>query len=215
MWQSPGLLTPKPSKKNLMSSTSKALYIDKRLPTSNAFLSLKTATATQVLMIFYLRRRVVKVRGKKGRMGFEVINKDKLTFTYSEASRKYGITAPRFARAIDELVQKGFLDIARTGMGLHKLTTFYSLSDRWLDYGTERFCPAQRHKSRQFNMGFKRGNQLAKSAREEKTTNANVHGTMNADVHGGLIAMYTNVHGQVIKTVYKPCNSGWLATEIA
>jgi len=198
-----------------MISTSNALYIDRRLPTSKAFLSLKTAIATQVLLIFYSRRRVVKVRGKKGRTGFEVINKDKLTFTYAEASKKYGITAPRFDRAIKELVEKGFLDIARTGMGLHKLTTFYSLSDRWLNYGTKQFCPAQRRKSRQFNMGFKKGNQLAKSAREKKTTNANVHGTMNANVHGGLIAMHTNVHGQVIKTLYKHSDSRWLATEIA
>ena len=36
---------------------------------------------------------------------------------YAEAKEKYGITQPRFMRAIDDLIDKGFLDVVKNAIG--------------------------------------------------------------------------------------------------
>lgn len=39
--------------------------------------------------------------------------------------------------AIDELVDKGLVDIVRQGAGTYKQTTLYGLSDRWMKWHPE------------------------------------------------------------------------------
>ncbi|MHC4120981.1 MAG: hypothetical protein ACYSWO_26120 [Planctomycetota bacterium] len=136
-------------------------------------------------------------------------------FTYHEAKNQYGITSPRFRRAIDELLARGFIDIAATGMGVHKVTTFYAISDRWRDYGTPRFQKSTRPKPSVANPGFKKGNELWKKARKKRSSDENVHGAVNTNVHGDLLAMHTNVHGQKTATLYKRRNDKWLDSKIA
>ncbi len=105
------------------------IWIERRLIESEAFRALKTATAHKVLAIFWTKRQFESV-GRRGREQWNIRNNGEIEFTYKEAHKKHGISAGAFRDAIDELREKGFIDIAATGMGLHKVTTLYSIGDR-------------------------------------------------------------------------------------
>ena len=193
---------------------SPVIVLERALLQSRAWVSLGGA-APSVYLIFRCKCQLEKDRTKDGRAdNWRIINNGQIVLTYDEAQGEYGITAPRFDRAIGQLVARGFLDIPNTGMGLHKVTTLYSISDRWKHYGTSKFKKVARPKARQHNMGFKRGNRLWQR-RKTKTTDENVHGSMHTNVHGGILAMHTNDHGQIVRNRYNLKNGKWLATEIA
>ncbi|MEW5804935.1 MAG: hypothetical protein AB1847_22850 [bacterium] len=127
-------------------------YVEKELFKSSAWLSL-SGIAPQVYTIFLLKRVVTIHNRKKGHDRKECINSQELVFTYTEAKEKYGITQPRFSRAIDDLIGKGFIDVVKSAGGLFKEATLYGLSDRWRKYGTAQFKEAQRPGRKQ-TMGF-------------------------------------------------------------
>ncbi len=181
---------------------------------SLVWLSLSGA-AKSIYLIFRTKCQIVKFKGKPGKRGPVIINNGQIVFTYAEAKRKYSITPSRFRRALDELIEKGFIDIADTGMGVHKVTTFYAISERWRDYGTQEFKKVDRPKPSIANPGFKKGNELWKRACKKKSSGENVHSAVNTNVHDELIAMYTNVHGQKITIRYKRRNNKWLTCKIA
>jgi hypothetical protein len=137
-----------------------AMYVSKTLFNSPAWWSLG-ATACKVYMIFLTKRQMseIKVPGKPGKREKEwvVRNNGEITFTYTEAKERYGIKPSRFVRAIDGLVRAGLIDIAHSGVGLHKDVTLYAISDRWKLYGTPEFVKAERPK-RGIKLGFKKGN---------------------------------------------------------
>ena len=58
-------------------------------------------------------------------------NCDQLNLTYVEFKRKYGISEPRMKRAIDQLLEKGFLSIVRKGGAFQKDKSIYALSEQW------------------------------------------------------------------------------------
>jgi len=142
-----------------------------------------------------------------------ILNNGELVFTYEEAKRLYGITAGRFTRAIEELVEKGFLDISETGMGLYKMATHYGISDRWRDYGTPSFRQVHRPE-RSIKCGFRKGNRLWQKARKKKSTAIRAHGSMRKNVHGEVLAMRTDAHGQKIVNRYNCCDGRYLCTQI-
>jgi len=200
-------------------SVSNRMYIDTRMPKSKAFLALKNASSIQILMIFFTKRRSAKnppsQRAKHGKYRFTNLNE--LEFTYLEAKR-YGFTSARFKRGIDELLDKGFLEIVDTGMGLHKVKTIYELSERWLKYGTPEFKKPKRPQPMQYNMGFQKGNDLWKR-RKKKTTVTDNHGAMHTNEHGGeqcsILTMRTNEHGHKVTNCYKRRNGKYLSFKIA
>lgn len=121
-----------------MSKTSGKMVVNERdLFFSKAWLSLG-GIAPQVLSLFWLRRRMEKV-GKRGGGRWVNTNARELIFPYREAKEKFGITQPRFTRAIDDLIDKGFIDIVTPGNGTAKEVTVYGLSERWRQYGTPAF----------------------------------------------------------------------------
>jgi len=97
---------------------------------------------------------------KNGGKRWDIINDGEITFTYKEA-KMMGISTPTFARAIDQLVRFGFIEIKRTGQGLCKSTTHYAFSGRWRNYGTDKFIEKFRPKKRRYNakIGFQDGHQ--------------------------------------------------------
>ncbi len=193
----------------------RVIVLEQGLVKSKVWLSL-SSTAKSVFLIFRCKCRYEKYQGRKQRRKTpELSNNGQIVFTYDEAMKKYGITAPRFRRAIDELIGKGFLDISATGQGTFKVVTLYAISGRWRAYGTPDFVKVERSKRNAGYPGFKRGNQLYKRRKEKKSTDKNVHGAMNEIVHEGIIAMYTNVHGEKIKTIYKRSNDKWLSSKTA
>jgi len=70
-------------------------------------------------------------------------NNGEIVYPYSEAEHK-GIGRREFRNAIDELIEKGFIDIVHQGSGGRSGDmTKYFLSDRWKGYGTPSFRPAR------------------------------------------------------------------------
>ena len=104
-------------------------WIERDLFGSTAFNSLK-GWAPQLLILFYAKRRFEK-HGRNGKEKRICINADALVFTYVEAKQRFGITQPRFTRAIDELLGKGFVSIKHAGGAFQQDKTIYSLSDQW------------------------------------------------------------------------------------
>ena len=74
-------------------------------------------------------------------------NNGDIVYPYSEAER-WGICRRNFRNAIDDLIEKGFLEINHQGGGGHKgdVTTYY-LRDEWKNYGTKKFKPLKKRKS--------------------------------------------------------------------
>ena len=115
--------------------------------------------------------------GKGGRMGKErwvIKNNGNIVFPYAEAENKFGITRPRFQRAIDQLVEHGFIDIVHSGGGMLRDISKYAISTRWMDYGTSKFIEKQRPKDTR-GLGFKKKEAL-------KVGNENVAKTSNTSV---------------------------------
>ena len=116
-------------------------------------------------------RRVRKDRRKK-RTPFERVNNGQIVFPYVEAQRDFGITSPRFRRALKQLVAKGFLDVAHRGGGLEGDATKYAISERWRAYGTPGFEAATMPKGRPW------------TTHGTPTTNGNVCAPTNRNVRG-------------------------------
>ena len=148
------------------------IVIDAGLVSSKAFLNL-TGIAPQVYLLFLKRRRMVK-RGRSGKEKWVVENDGEIVFPYAEAEDKFGISRPRFQRAIDQLVEHGFIDIAHPGGGMMKDVSKYAISTRWMDYGTNNFIQKHRPKDTR-GLGFKKKEAL-------KVGNEIVTRTSNASV---------------------------------
>ncbi len=152
-----------------MAKRSANIWIPLRLIKSEAFRDLKTATAHKVLALFWTKRQMVRV-GRAGRKQWDITNNDEIVFTYKEAKRKLDIKSDKtFAKAIDELRDKGFIDIASTGMGVYKVTTLYSISDRWKLYGTPEYKPPKPRPKGPINRGFQKGNNYGRNCKKRKS----------------------------------------------
>lgn len=136
--------------------------MDNSLLFSNAFWSLRSATAVRVYLTFLTKRSMKKVQARPGRRDKEwrCLNNGEIEFCYGEAGG-YGIDGRSFCKAIDELIRVGLIDITSQGSGLHKDKSKYSISERWKKYGTPEFEVRVRQK-RRCHWGFAKGNQYGK-----------------------------------------------------
>ena len=202
-------------------SKSGVIVLDKLMVESPVWLSL-SGTAIKVYQLFRCKCIIAKKNHRPTKRSESIINRimnnGELVFTYIEAQQKYGITAGRFARAIDELVERGFLDIAKTGMGLYKMTTYYGISDRWRYWGTEKFEPAKRPEPNIRGCGFRKGNKLwQKAKRKTQLLSVRTAGAlaMSKNMHGEVSAMHTGAHGQKVINRYIYCEDKGLCVQIA
>jgi hypothetical protein len=146
---------------------SAVVVFEQRLLKSKAYRSLRKPTSYFVFAIFMTKRQLAKV-GRQGRKHWEITNNGEIEFTYPEAKIEYGISSGAFRDAIDELREKGFIDIAATGMGVHKVKNLYSISDRWKLYGTPEYEPPKPRSKKPINRGFQKGNKLGRNCRKRK-----------------------------------------------
>lgn len=174
-----------------MKKRSNRMFIEKDLVRSRAWMALG-GVAPQVYMIF---RTKCQYDRRNHSHNWSIANNGEIYFPYAEAKGSYGVTAPRFRRAIDDLIDKGFIDIASTGMGVHKVLTYYAISERWRSYGEPTFVPAKRPKSPISNMGFRPGNQLSP---RRKSSDENVHGAVNENVVPTVVTMNKNVEPETV-----------------
>ncbi len=99
---------------------------------SKAYYALRGEKTLRVLIRFYQKRRWNTHRKK-----IEYID-EPMAFTYAEA-QAMGIGASRFHEIISELYRTGFIDIRHIGGGLARDYSRYAISERWRDYGTDKF----------------------------------------------------------------------------
>jgi hypothetical protein len=144
-----------------MSSKGQSIYFEKALLESKSYLALKTPAAVQVLSLFFTKRQLKPI-GRKGKDGWLITNNGQIEFTYLEAQKKYGFSVSKFRTALDDLIDKGFIDIESTGAGVHKVKTLYRISNRWRDYETPNYESPKQRPRKPINGGFKKGNQYAR-----------------------------------------------------
>jgi hypothetical protein len=110
--------------------------------------------AKMVHMDFMLKRQMnLDTHG-----AYYIKNNGEIKYPYTEAESK-GISRASFQRAIDELIEKGFLSITRTGAGVARAATEYHIDDRWKLYGTNKFEVRKRPRKSRWNksIGFQKG----------------------------------------------------------
>ena len=96
-----------------------------------------------VYLDFLRKRQMEPVKRAKRSDEWIVKNNGEIVYPYTEAEHK-GIGRREFRNAIDELIEKGFLDIAHQGSGGRSGdVTKYFLDNRWKEYGTTAFRPAK------------------------------------------------------------------------
>ncbi len=105
---------------------------------SHAYRRLNYAPAIKVLNWFHEKLKVEKIPNKRGKERYRVTNNSEISFTYKEA-RLRGLTDQKFHRALLELHGLGFIDIAHPGSGFRGDYTKFTISDRWRDFGTDKF----------------------------------------------------------------------------
>ena len=97
-------------------------------------------SAVKVYLNFCLKKQVDKNGNKQHprESDWIITNNGEITYYYSEA-QKQGISRGAFSKAIDQLVEKGFIDITVPGRGAARIATKYAFSERWRKYGTADF----------------------------------------------------------------------------
>jgi hypothetical protein len=132
------------------------IYITKELLESKAYRSLSRC-AMLIYQDFLAKREMVPI--KRNRKKVWVINNNgRMIYPYSEAAEN-GFSKDQFRNAIDELQQKGLIDITHQGRGGRKPAnglgdvSKYWIDDRWIDYGTEDFRPARNSRKKDKRQG--------------------------------------------------------------
>ena len=135
-------------------SDSLVIVLEKALLKHDAFRSLSGISKT-ILFDFLMKCRVKKMKGKPGRKSeIVILNNGQIIYSYAEALNK-GITRPRFIRALRELVEHGFIDIAHPGSGgIKGDVSLYAISTRWKSWGTDKFIDKTIPKDDRKGRGF-------------------------------------------------------------
>ena len=120
--------------------------------------------AMEVLLLFFYRRQW-KQAGREGK--WYTTNNGEIVFPYKEAKKRFKIPKSSFSRAIDKLMEHGFIDIAHLGGSLIGDCTRYSISNRWRNYDTERFVQKKRPKDKR-GFGFTAKNWEEKTGRKRR-----------------------------------------------
>jgi hypothetical protein len=153
-----------------MASDYNNLWINKELLQSRALRTITSPTVFLVLMDFYGRKQVTKKKGNSGNKKYDMTNNGELFYTYAEAEKK-GISRTAFMKAIDELLARGFIFIAKESGGLFRVATQFGLSDEWKRFGQTDFKPGKRTQRKRHhpNAGFKAGHDYFPPRRRKPT----------------------------------------------
>jgi hypothetical protein len=141
-----------------MSGSNEIIVVEKSMLRSKAYRSL-TATSLIVFNDFLMKRKMKKIKGTHNRKGeITITNNGKIEYCYTEALKKDPpITRPAFSRALDQLIELGFLEIAHQGSGGVKGDkSLYAVSSRWEKFGTPDFKSVKRRKDIRKGRGFSR-----------------------------------------------------------
>lgn len=118
----------------------KGVFLEAELLNSEAFRGL-SRWSFLVYLRFLQKRVMVKEKHKSRTPSYRIENNGEIIFPYREAVA-LGIDERAFRNAIDELISKGFIEIARPGKGGRSgEATLYFIDTRWRKYGSDQFKP--------------------------------------------------------------------------
>jgi hypothetical protein len=143
-------------------SQKEIFYISKLLIHSKAFIKL-TGAAKQILLELYMRLKVNST-GKGGNQRFFAENNGELKLTYKSIHGQFGYSTATISKAIDQLVAKGFIEIAELGCGVKRLSHKIALTTNWQNYGTDNFVAGKGKSNVPVNGGFKKHKNLEKTS---------------------------------------------------
>ncbi|MBI9019604.1 MAG: hypothetical protein JEZ07_20325 [Phycisphaerae bacterium] len=115
----------------------------KKMVKSKAYAKLNLA-AVHILIELYTRLKVSVVNSKnKGQKttSYHATNNGQLVMTYKSIHKLFGHSEPTIGKAIDQLCELGFIEIAEPGCGAHRQSHKFALTTNWQDYGTDKFIP--------------------------------------------------------------------------
>ncbi len=140
------------------------IQLERALEKSEAWHDLKAANSIRVLIRFLSKCQWSRISKKHD---YYIRNNGEIEFTYGEAN-KMGMANSTFTRCLDELIAHGFIDIAKSGAGVHKLKTLYSISERWKKWGTDEFKenPRPTRPKQYKNIGFQPGHKHHPSSKK-------------------------------------------------
>jgi hypothetical protein len=167
-----------------MSKPYNDLYVEQELIKSPAYIELG-GKAPQVFMLFLCRRRVEK----ESRGRHVITNNGKIIFPYKEALEKYGIKKSTFAKALDKLVENGFIDVSHSGGGMNGDCSLFAISDRWRKFGTKKFVSKVRKKRNSY--GFTTKNWEERTGRKKKKRSLENHTGLSLENHIGGSEIHT------------------------
>ena len=117
-----------------------ALFVSREMYVYSELFWSMPKTAIRVYTIFRNKCVVEKIKARPGVSEAWIIkNNGEIQFTYREAKDKFGIHHSAFTRAIDSLVETGFIDLDHQGQGTRGDNSRYAISNRWMDFGTNEF----------------------------------------------------------------------------
>jgi hypothetical protein len=116
------------------------IFVTWEISESEAFCTL-SGTAIRVLLRFLQKRTWSKMK-HKGKKTI-IYNNSGLSFTYTEA-KALGISTSAFYRTLTKLISVGFIDIEHQGGPYGRDYSRYKISERWQDYGTDKFVNVEK-----------------------------------------------------------------------
>jgi hypothetical protein len=130
----------------------KGIYLEAELLNSPAFQRL-SRWGLRVYLRFLTKRVMVKRKSKDRAVTHSIANNGEIVFCYSEAV-KMGIPRREFRNALDELVDKGFLDINHQGAGGRtKDMSTYFVGKRWEKWDTPEYQPTPNPRKKDTRQG--------------------------------------------------------------
>ena len=139
--------------------SSARIQLEREVIFSPAWRDLNTANALRVYIDFLYRRRFQKPKGRsEAKRKWMFVNNGEIIYTYSEAMG-LGMSQNTFNRAIDSLIDHGFIDIEESGVGMYKYATKHWISERWRQWGTPNLKKRSRPKRNRWrsDTGFQPG----------------------------------------------------------
>jgi hypothetical protein len=107
----------------------KGTYFEIELYDCHAYRHLRPS-AVKVLLGFKMRVQVSN-RGSKSNQDWQPQNQRELVYTYDAIGHETGLGTQAISKALDDLVEKGFLDVVRLGGGRYGVHTEWGLSDHY------------------------------------------------------------------------------------
>jgi len=129
-------------------------YNSKRMLRCKAFVKL-TGAAKQILLELYMRLKTNAIGKGKGKKFFAE-NNGELVLSYKSITGQYGYSSATISKAIDQLVDYGFIEIAELGCGVKRQSHKIALITNWQNYGTESFFKGKGKADEPVNGGFKK-----------------------------------------------------------